>query len=212
MGSVPISGPWRVTFREPGATSNIAETTYASLASWTENENPGIRYFSGTATYYAKFSLAQLGSVPQKMGSVPKKVVLDLGHVCDIAEVEINGHAYPALWCPPYRLDITDTMGTDPKTVGTDPESREVDIKIKVTNRWPNRLIGDARLPDDCEWDDGSRSKGYPLVKAYPDWLISGLPSPTGRHAFSTCRLWTGDEPLQTAGLLGPVTIRLEDH
>ena len=202
-GSVPIVGPWRVTFREPGATNDIAETTYEALASsWTESENPEIRYFSGTATYYTKFSLPKLGSVPKNKGSVPRKVVLDLGRVYDIAEVEVNGQAYPALWCPPYKVDITDS-------VGTDPEAKEIDIKIKVTNRWPNRLIGDARLADDCEWDDGRQSKGYPLVKAYPEWLTSGLPSPTGRHAFSTCRLWSADEPLQTSGLLGPVSINL---
>ena len=193
MGSVPVVGPWRVAFREPGAASDIAESTYASLASWTESDNLEIRYFSGTATYYTQFSL-------DNKGSVPKRMVLDLGRVCDIAEVEVNGRAYPALWCPPYKVDITDA-------VGTDPEARVVGVKIKVTNRWPNRLIGDARLPDDCEWDDGRNSKGYPLVRSYPEWLISGRRSPTGRHAFSTCRLWGGEEPLLESGLLGPVSV-----
>ena len=206
-GSVPIVEPWRVTFREPGATNDIAETTYETLASWTENDNPEIRYFSGTATYYAKFSLGNKGSVPIKAGSVPKRVVLDLGRVCDIAEVTVNGTAYPALWKPPFQIDITDAL--EMSTFRSAKTPPVLDISIRVTNRWPNRLIGDARLADDCEWDNGKQSKGYPLVKAYPKWLTSGLPSPTGRHAFSTCRLWSGDEPLQTSGLLGPVSIRL---
>ena len=202
-GSVPVSGPWRVAFREPGATNDIAEAMYANLASWTESDKPEIRYFSGTATYYTKFSFGLKGSVPIDKGSVPRRVVLDLGRVCDIAEVEVNGRAYPALWCPPYRVDITDT-------VGTDPDAGEIEIKIKVTNRWPNRLIGDARMPDDCERDDGKNSKGYPLVKSWPGWLLRGEPSPTGRHAFSTCSLWDADEPLLESGLLGPVRIVLE--
>ena len=100
-------------------------------------------------------------------------------------------------------MDITDA-------VGTDPDAREMEIKIKVTNRWPNRLIGDARLSDDCERDDGKNSKSYPLVKSWSGWLLRGEPSPTGRHAFSTCSLWAADEPLLESGLLGPVRIVLE--
>ena len=104
--------------------------------------------------------------------------------------------------------------------VGTVPDAGEIEIKIKVTNRWPNRLIGDTGLPnrligdtglpDDCEWDDGKKSKGYPLIKSWPGWLLRGEPSPTGRHAFSTCSLWDADEPLLESGLLGPVRIVLE--
>ena len=132
-----------------------------------------------------------------------QKVVLDLGEVHEIAEVTVNGKAYPALWKPPYRVDISDAVrGLADSTV---------DISIRVTNLWPNRLIGDARLPDDCDWDDGRNSKGYPLVKAWPGWLLRGEPSPTGRHAFSTCRLWKADEPLLKSGLLGPVRICMKE-
>ena len=128
-------------------------------------------------------------------------MILDLGEVREIAEVTVNGRAYPAIWKPPYQVDITDALG------GRGIPNGRIDIEIKVTNLWPNRLIGDARLPDDCEWDDGKKSKGYPLVKAWPDWLMCGRPSPTGRHAFSTCHLWTADYPLLESGLLGPVRI-----
>ena len=108
------------------------------------------------------------------------------------------------LMLPPYQVDITDALG------GHGTPNGPIDIEIKVTNLWPNRLIGDAKLPDDCEWDDGKKSKGYPLVKAWPDWLLRGSPSPTCRHAFSTCRLWTADDPLLESGLLGPVRLLID--
>ena len=162
-----------------------------------------VRFFSGTARYFIKFPFRSHGVCPQNGGACPqgKRVVLDLGDVREIAEVTVNGRAYPAIWKPPYQVDITDALGGRGTPDGT------IDIEIKVTNLWPNRLIGDARLPDDCAWDDGKKSKGYPLVKAWPDWLLRGSPSPTGRHAFSTCRLWTADDSLLESGLLGPVRL-----
>ena len=134
------------------------------------------------------------------------RMVLDLGNVKEIAEVTVNGRTYPALWCPPYKVDITDAIGQVPSV----PDVPTVTIEIKVTNLWPNRLIGDAKMPDDCEWDDGTKSKGYPLVKYWPEWLLRGLPSPTGRHAFTTCRLWTADGQLMESGLLGPVVLEIQ--
>ena len=218
MGPAPVEGVWDVSFREPGAEHDIATAKYPILESWTKNENPDIRYFSGTARYFIKFHFRSYGDCPHGKGGCPqedsgacpqnggacpqgKRVILDLGEVREIAEVTVNGRAYPAIWKPPYQVDITDALDGRGAPNGT------IDIEIKVTNLWPNRLIGDARLPDDCAWDDGKKSKGYPLVKAWPDWLLRGSPSPTGRHAFSTCRLWTADDPLLESGLLGPVQL-----
>ena len=42
---------------------------------------------------------------PQK-----KRFCLDLGTVKNIAEVTINGRKYPALWKPPFTVDITDAL------------------------------------------------------------------------------------------------------
>ena len=189
---IPVTGPWQVSFREPGAMQDVASIDLDELDSWTENGNPDIKYFSGTATYATALKVKARSAA---------SAVLDLGRVKEIAEVTVNGKSYPALWKPPFRLDITDAID---RTNGGDAT---LDIEIKVTNLWPNRLIGDARLPDDCRWDNGSRSKGYPLVKEFPDWLLRGEKSPTGRHAFSICRFWNGDEPLLESGLLGPVSI-----
>jgi len=156
-----------------------------------------------------KFSLAGNRVCPQGDGVCPqkKRVCLDLGAVKNIAEVTINGRKYPALWKPPFTVDITDAL---PAGWERSPDV-PMEIEVKVTNYWPNRLIGDARLPDDCEWDNGKKSRGYPLVKRWPGWLKEGKPSPTGRHAFSTCRLWAADEQLLESGLLGPVSVSVTE-
>ena len=192
--TMPVAGTWNVTFREPMATNDVAVAQYEELESWTNSGNPDIRYFSGTARYLIKFPIKNEGACPQL-----KRVVLDLGRVKNIAEVTVNGKSYPALWKPPFAVDITDAV----------KQGETVDLEVKVTNYWPNRLIGDARLPDDCEWDSGRKSRGYPLVKSWPKWLKEGRPSPTGCHAFTTCRLWSADEPLLESGLLGPVCLRI---
>ena len=199
--TMPVAGTWNVTFREPMATNDIAAAKYTKLESWTNSDNPDIRYFSGTARYLIKFSISGGGACPQGNGDCPQRerVFLDLGRVKNIAELTVNGKAYPALWKPPFVMDITDAVERD----------GIVDLEVKVTNYWPNRLIGDARLPDDCKWDNGLKSRGYPLLKSWPEWLKEGRPSPTGHHAFTTCRLWSADEPLLESGLLGPVCLRI---
>ncbi len=188
--TLSVTGAWHVTFFDLNRQRNVTAADFDRLASWTESECTDIRYFSGTATYTKKVAC------PKAEG----RITLDLGEVKNIATVTVNGRTYPTLWKPPFRVDVTDAVKPD----------APIDLQIKVTNYWPNRLIGDARHQDDCEWDDGKMSKGYPLVKAYPDWLIEGKRSPTGRHAFSTCRLWKANEPLLESGLIGPVRLRIE--
>ena len=50
--------------------------------------------------------------------------------------------------------------------------------------------IGDEQLPEDSERNpDGT-------LKAWPRGLLEDKPSPTGRHAFTSWRLWKKDSPL----------------
>jgi hypothetical protein len=61
---------------------------------------------------------------------------LDLGHVRELAEVRVNGKSCGVTWTPPFRVDITDTV-----------KSGANNLEIEVVNFWPNRIIGDAALP-----------------------------------------------------------------
>ena len=195
----PVTGAWHVAFREPGAPADVTAADLAFLASWTESASTDIRYFSGTATYRKLVDDGWAVGGVFASDQPNARVVLDLGVVRNMATVTVNGKTYPTLWKPPFVIDITEAV----------KPNEPIELQVKVTNYWPNRLIGDARHPDDCEWDDGKMSKGYPLVKAYPDWLTEGKRSPTGRHAFSTCRLWEANEPLLESGLLGPVCLQV---
>ena len=73
-------------------------------------------------------------------------VYLDLGDVKNLAEVSINGKPLGILWKAPFRVDATGAV-----TDGTNH------LEIKVTNLWPNRLIGDQKLPVDKQITLGQR-------------------------------------------------------
>ena len=119
--------------------------------------------------------------------------MLDLGRVKNFAEVTVNGTAYPVLWKPPFRLDITDAARR---------ANGALELSVKVTNLWPNRLIGDEQLPDDREWN------GMEL-KAIPQWVKEGKKSPTGRFTFTTWHHWRADDEPLPSGILGPVFLRV---
>ena len=186
-----ISGPWRVSFPVDWYTggTDVKTVDWTALADWSANDDPDIRYFSGTATYAARVTC------PPAL----TRCVLDLGDVKNFAVVTVNGKTFPVLWRPPYRVDVTDALGG----------AAALDIEVKVTNLWPNRLIGDDALPADCEWKgvvrDGVKEIG---IKEIPQWVKDGKRSPTGRHTFTTWRHWAKDEGLLPSGLLGPVALR----
>jgi hypothetical protein len=190
---VQVSGPWRIAF--PVGWSAPAEATFPELIAWNDHSDDGIRYFSGTATYAKSISASVVRSVLSS-----DRVMLDLGVVKDFAEVKVNGRKYPVLWKEPFRLDVTDAV----KGVGT------IDLEIKVTNLWANRLIGDDRLyKDDCAWNGVSRrgSKEFG-VREIPVWVKEGRRSPTGRHTFTTWKHWSKEDSLLPSGLIGPVLLR----
>ncbi len=177
-----ITGAWKLNFPPDwGAPSSV---TLDKLISWTDDTNDGVRYFSGTATYEKEIE------IPADHLAAGRELWLDLGVVKDFAEVSLNGEDFGVLWKPPFRVNFTRAAKPGVNH-----------LVVRVTNLWPNRLIGDEQLPPDCEWN------GHQL-KAWPQWLLEGKPSPTGRFTFTTWRHYTKDSPLLESGLLGPVTLR----
>jgi hypothetical protein len=194
---IEIGGPWELGFPKGwGAPEHV---TLERLISWTDHPNPGVKYFSGTATYRRQFE------VPREMLARNLSLYLDLGRVSVIAQAKLNGRDLGILWKPPFRADITDFLHAGAN-----------ELLVSVVNLWPNRLIGDEQLPDDCEWIPPS-TPGNPTPPNYgaalarwPQWFLAQKPSPTGRLTFTTWKFWTKDDPLMESGLLGPVFIGAE--
>ena len=120
-----VDGPWDVRFQPGrGAPDSIRLDALQSLA---ENTAPGVKYFSGEATYTTTFSL------PGRVAP-GNNIVLDLGRVGDIAEVRVNGKVVGTAWHAPFRVDMTRAAK---------PGVNRLDVR--VADRWVNRLIGDAQ-------------------------------------------------------------------
>ena len=122
-----VQGPWQVTF--PPNWGAPPKVEMDKLASWTGSSDPGVKYFSGTATYRKDID------VPQDWLNSGGKIMLDLGRVKEIAEVSVNGKAVSeVLWKPPFRADITGLL-----------QAGSNHLEIRITNLWPNRVIGDQQ-------------------------------------------------------------------
>jgi hypothetical protein len=154
-----LDGSWKVTF--PPNLGAPPQVELSSLSSWTTSSDPGVKYFSGTATYSKDFAM------PSGWDNSGSPVVLDLGRVREFAEVTLNGQKLPAiLWKPPFTVDVTHALKT-----GTNH------IEVKITNLWPNRIIGDQQ-PDAKE-----------------------------KYTFIVYGAYAADSPLIESGLLGPVKL-----
>ncbi|RRB03950.1 glycosyl hydrolase [Larkinella rosea] len=148
-----LESPWVVRFQEGRGAP--AQLSLPKLGSLTEQTEPGVKYFSGTATYENTVELSAL----RKNAAY----LLDLGEVKNIAEVVVNGKTVGTVWKKPFRIDITAALKPGRNTV-----------QINVTNLWVNRLIGDAQ--------PGVTSKitftTLPFYRADSPLLPSGLLGP----------------------------------
>jgi hypothetical protein len=156
---LPVTGAWTVRFT-PGWRAPES-TVFNSLSSWTEHSNPGVKYYAGTATYEKNIE------IPAEYRQGGGRLELDLGDVREIAEVWLNGTNLGIVWKAPRTVDITRAA-----------KSGANQLRVQVTNLWPNRLIGDQFLPE------GERLTKTNITK------------------------FTRESPLLPSGLLGPAVIR----
>jgi len=182
-----IEGSWKVKFLDGiGAPSQMS---FDSLLSWTEHPEPGVRYYSGTAEYEKTVTL------PYNLLKPDEICILELGEVYDIAEVFINGKQAGVLWKKPYAANISDFLKPGLNT-----------ISIRITNRWPNRLIGDEHIPVDYKYSNTGNKFTDGALASFPDWLYDSLKAKSRKpHTFTTWKHYSTDSPLVKSGLIGPV-------
>ena len=164
-----------------------AKLAFETLTDWTKRPEEAIQYYSGTAVYRNVFDFAAdagnrdqgsgVNSAAQASAEIrtlnpQSRLFLDLGVVKETAKIKLNGKDLGVVWCAPWRVEITDAV-----------KEKENELEIEVVNLWPNRLIGDGKLPE-------NRRRTHTNVLRYY------RPSPKGEHQ------------LLPSGLLGPVTIQ----
>jgi hypothetical protein len=121
-----LDGPWELKFAPNLGAPEGAR--FETLISWTESADFGVKYFSGTATYDKTISIRS------EWLRGEARILLDLGKVKAVAEVLINDRPLGVVWKRPFRVDVTDAL-----------RAGENRLELRITNLWPNRLIGDKQ-------------------------------------------------------------------
>ena len=162
-----IKGPWQVTFDtewlgpEDGAgKAKDGLYEFKQLQDWIKRPEGAIQHYSGTAVYRTTFNAEKAVMLSKE------PVLLDLGQVEVVAEVTLNGKTIGTLWTAPWRLDVSSDL----------KEGANV-LEVRVTNLWPNRLIGDLSLSKDK------------------------------RLTHTNINKYMKDDPLLSSGLLGPINL-----
>ena len=146
---MPVTGNWTVTF-QPGRLAP-ASVQWDELIDWTMSQVDGIKYFSGTATYSIEFELP---------GDAGEDFWLDLGNVCEVGEVRMDGQELGTAWTYPFRVKVPAKLLSKGSHA----------LEVKVTNVWNNRLVGDQFLVPEKRVTrtnmQGKHSKESPLVSS----------------------------------------------
>lgn len=177
-----IRSPWHVSFKKEYG--GPSPMIIDQLTDWSLSDNDSLKYYSGIATYTNEFT------VPAGWMDKGNRISIHLGKVKNLAKIVVNGKEAGILWTSPWSLNISDLIKE-----GTNK------LEIEVANLWVNRLIGDEFLPYD------GVANGQ-----WPDWLQNNTPRTSGRYAFSSCNYYTKESPLLESGLLGPVTIAVQEE
>jgi hypothetical protein len=147
-----LDGAWDVSFDpEWGGPANVR---FDELIDWTQHPEEGIKFYSGTAIYRKKFTLL---SAPE----AGRQLILDLGEVSEVAEVRVNGKNLGIVWTKPARVNMTNAVNAGHN-----------ELEVSVVNLWPNRLIGDASLPDEKRFTETNMRKFVPTSPLLPSGLL----------------------------------------
>ncbi|MBX7258514.1 MAG: discoidin domain-containing protein [Candidatus Hydrogenedentes bacterium] len=157
--AVELKGPWEVHFNPRWGGPDAV--TFDTLEDWTARAEPGIRNYSGRATYVKTFD------ADNEICTSDGPVYLDLGALRSVAEIRLNGKDLGVLWCPPWRVDITELL----KPTGNK-------LEIDITNVWANRILGDLDLPEEQRLTWTSLQETIAALKPGQKLVPSGLYGP----------------------------------
>jgi len=118
--ALELRGPWQVQF--PPNRGAPERVTFERLISWSDHDDPGVRYFAGTAAYRSAFQ------VPAESLGKARRLFLDLGRVEVIAQARLNGKDLGPLWKPPFRVEVTGALKPGGNL-----------LEVKVVNLWVNQ-------------------------------------------------------------------------
>jgi hypothetical protein len=185
-----IAGAWDVQldpkwFYPDGGTGG--KVRFEQLADWTKRPEVAVQHYSGVAVYRKVFDFAGgLGNA----GTAHSPLYLNLGVVKNVARVRVNGRDLGTVWTAPWQAAMPEGL----------LKEKGNELIIEVANLWPNRLIGDATLPEG-ERRTATNVRTYDTMKS-------------GTYGCRRCdeRRKTGKPAeLLPAGLLGPVTLMQEE-
>ncbi|NIJ15942.1 hypothetical protein FHS54_000891 [Sphingobium vermicomposti] len=179
-----MSNDWSVAF-QPGRGAP-AKLALDQLRDLSKDADPGVRYFSGTASY--KRTLR----VPKSWLSGATAVKLDLGQVEVIAEVLVNGRSAGIAWTTPYQLDVAPLLKPGVNR-----------FEVRTSNLWVNRVVGD-RQPGVTQRISFTHEDAPSLGLEQPVTMFDTIGA--GGKAFGATP-YTADTPLPSSGLIGPVRL-----
>ena len=123
-----VAGNWKVQF-DPALGGLVTTVSMDTLKLWNTFDEPGIKYYSGTAVYNNQFDLGTINA--------GQPVWLQLDSLYNMASVKVNGVDCGTVWTWPFRVDISKAAKKGTNT-----------LELAVTNTWANRLKGDQQLPE----------------------------------------------------------------
>jgi hypothetical protein len=138
-----VKGPWRVEFRHIDGRKPF-EKSFTKLVDWTGMDE--LKQFAGTAIYRTTFHLTR---------EPRSDAFLDLGKVCDVASVTVNGKPAGTVFEAPFRVEVTGLL-----------HAGDNEIVVKVANRAENAIA-----PAAADWKGPGKWPGYFFVnRDYKDY------------------------------------------